>query len=292
MLKIITRIAAIELVRSVALIAAAASAFCLVMLSFHILSLPYSILVGDIPLQDWQVFVLALGLALLPAVFVAKVPSVGAGAFDITLATRRPSQREMDLISKVEAVLQERSSVSEIKFPRIVWRVQDCGELNAFAYAHNRICLTKGLLLKYGDTPSGIERLAGIAAHEIGHLCNWDTRILMFLHYLNLPVNLGIGLANGTLNRIPFVGFLFTAITAILRIPANAAQMLNSSVSRLTEYEADRFAARLMDGVGISEILDDFSEMDERQNDTFSTWLMRSHPPAELRYEEVSKRVS
>ena len=38
MLKIITRIAAIELVRSVALIAAAASAFCLVMLSFNILA--------------------------------------------------------------------------------------------------------------------------------------------------------------------------------------------------------------------------------------------------------------
>ena len=288
-MKTITSVAAIEIVRALALAASTASAFCMVMLSFYILAFPFSLFYGRIPLEDWQVLSMVFGIALLPAVFVAKVPSVAAGNFDVIFAMRRPSQREMDLIGKVEAILRERSAVTGIKLPRIVWRVQDSREPNACAYAHNRIGFTKGLLLQYGDTPSGIERLAGIAAHEVGHLRNWDTRVLMFLHYLNLPINLGIGLANGTVNRIPFFGLLFTAITVVLRIPASTAHLLNNSISRLTEYEADLFAAHLMDGIGVSELLDDFTKMEDRKNDTFSAWLMRTHPPAELRHETVLK---
>ncbi|MHA7777227.1 M48 family metalloprotease [Roseibium sp. M-1] len=292
MLKIVARIAAIEIVRTASLVASAAAAFCIVMLSFNILALPYSLFYGDIPLEAWQVFTLIFGLALLPAFIVVQMPSVAAAKFDIDFATRRPSQREMDLIDKVETMLQESSSATGIKLPRVVWRVRDSGEINAIAYGHDRVGFTKGLLIKYQDEQFGIERLACIAAHEIGHLRNWDTRILMLHHYLNLPINLGIGLANSTINRIPFVGMLFTAITAVLRLPADAAHVLNSSISRLTEYEADRFATRLTKGIGISEILDDFAKMEDQKADTFSAWLIRSHPPAELRQEAVSKQAS
>ncbi len=291
MMKIVARIAAIELVRAVSLTAIAMSAFCMVMLTYCILVIPLSLYLGRIPLEDWQVFSMAFGLAVLPAVFVAKVPSVAAGNFDVIFATRRPSEREKTLIGEVEAVLQARSVATGIRLPRLVWRIQDSGELNAFAYAHNRVVFTKGLLLKYGDTASGIERLSGVIAHEIGHLRNWDTRIQMMQHYLNLPINFGAELANRTLNRIPFVGLLFTAGTTVLCIPAKVAEMLINSISRFTEYEADRFAARLIEGNRLSEILDDFSKMEEQQSDTFSAWIQRSHPPAELRHEAVSKHV-
>lgn len=291
MMKIVARIAAIELIRAVSLVAASVSASGMVMLTYYVLALPLSFYFGRIPLEDWQVLSMAFGLAVLPAVFVTKVPSVAAGNFDVVFATRRPSEREMAVIGEVEAFLQERSVATGIRLPRRVWRIQDSGELNAFAYAHNRVVLTKGLLLKYGDTSSGVERLRGVIAHEIGHLRNWDTRIQMLLHYLNLPISFGAGLANRTLNRVPFVGLLFTAVTIVLCIPAKVAEMLINSISRFTEYEADRFAARLMDGNGLSEVLDDFTKMEEQQRNTLSAWIQRSHPPSELRHEAVSKHV-
>ena len=167
--------------------------------------------------------------------------------------------------------------------------MQDIGEVNAVAYAHNRVCFTKGILHKYGDTDAGIECLAGVAAHELGHLRNWDTRINMFLHYLKLPVNFGIGEANATINRIPCVGLIFTVATVVFRIPCDIAYFLNESTSQLREYQADRFAGRLMNGVGITEFLDDTSNMDQHRSDTFTDWMMRSHPPSELRHDELVK---
>ncbi|KZM47476.1 M48 family metalloprotease [Labrenzia sp. OB1] len=156
----------------------------------------------------------------------------------------------------------------------------------------NRVCFTKGILHKYGDTQAGIERLAGVAAHEIGHLRNWDTRINMLLHYLTLPVTLGIGLANTTINRIPIIGLIFTLATVLFRLPCNIAHFLNGSTSQLREYQADRFAGKLMNGVGISEFLDDISNVSELPGDTFSDWLMRTHPPSELRHDELTKASS
>jgi len=47
-----------------------------------------------------------------------------------------------------------------------------------------------------------------------------------------------------------------------------------------------------MNGVGIGEFLDDISHMDERKGDTFSAWMMRSHPPTELRNDELAKIAS
>ncbi len=219
------------------------------------------------------------------------LPTFAAGAFDIRFSTRRLSQREKELVAKVEAVLEDCAKKSGIKLPKIVWRVQDIGEINAMAYAHNRVCFTKGILHKYGDTQAGIERLAGVAAHEIGHLRNWDTRINMLLHYLTLPVNFGIGLANATINRIPIIGLIFTLATIVFRLPCDIAHFLNGSTSQFQEYQADRFAGKLMNGVGISEFLEDISHMSELPGDKFSDWLMRTHPPTELRHDELTREA-
>ena len=288
-MKPIFRVAIIEVTRLLGLVAAATSAFLLTAFSISLLNIPYSLIYGPLPFEEWQVTAFAVAIAVAPAVFVAYVPSFAASGFDIRLSARRLSQRERNLIAEVEKVLQTQAEETGIKLPQIVWRVQDIGEINAMAYAHNRVCFTKGILHKYGDTQAGIQRLAGVAAHEIGHLRNWDTRIHMFLHYLNLPVNFGIGLANATINRIPIAGLIFTVATVLFRIPCDIAYFLNESTSQLREYQADRFAARLMNGVGISEFLDDLAHQDDLQGDTFTAWVMRSHPPAELRHDELAK---
>ena len=288
-MKPIFRVAVIEVTRLLALVAGATSAFLLTAFSISLLNIPYSLIYGPLPFEEWQVTAFAVAIAVAPAVFVAYVPSFAASGFDIRLSARRLSQREKNLVAKVEEVLLARAEETGIKLPQIVWRVQDIGEINALAYAHNRVCFTKGILHKYGDTQAGIERLAGVAAHEVGHLRNWDTRINMFLHYLNLPVNFGIGLANATINRIPIAGLIFTVATVLFRIPCDIAYFLNESTSRLREYQADRFAARLMNGVGISEFLDELSHQDDLQGDTFTAWMMRSHPPTELRHDELAK---
>ena len=285
------RVAVIEVTRLIALAAGAASAFLLTAFSISLLNVPYSLFYGPLPIEEWLLTAIAAAIAVAPAVFVAYVPSFAASAFDIRFSARRLSQREKELVAKVEAVLVDCAKKSGIKLPKIVWRVQDIGEINAMAYAHNRVCFTKGILHKYGDTQAGIERLAGVAAHEIGHLRNWDTRINMLLHYMTLPVNFGIGLANTTINRIPFIGLLFTLVTVVFRLPCYIAHFLNGSTSQFQEYQADRFAGKLMNGVGISEFLEDISHMSELPGDKFSDWIMRTHPPTELRPDDLTREA-
>ncbi|MES0884315.1 M48 family metalloprotease [Roseibium sp. SCP14] len=291
-MKTIFRVAVIEIARLLSLSSAAVSSFAFAWLSLSLILFPFSLYYGKAPVTDLQGVALTLLIAFGPAVLVAYFPGYAAKAFDIRFGGRRLSEREKEIIGKIEEQLEVCASDSGVKLPQIAWRVQDTGEINAYAYAHNRVCFTKGILHKYSDTQKGIERLAGIAAHEIGHLRNWDTRINMFLHYLSLPVNFGIGLMNNTLSRIPVVGFLSTAVTILLRTPSDIAHLLNESTSQPREYQADRFAAKLMNGVGISEFLDDISHMDERKGDTFSQWMMRSHPPTELRHDELAKAAN
>jgi|GEM_PF-2674820 len=288
-MKPVFRVVAIEGTRLLALTAGAASAFLLTAFSIALINVPYTLFYRPILLEDWQFFAVSLAIAVAPAVFVAHIPSFAAGAFDIRFSTRRLSQREKELVAKVEAVLEDCAKKSGIKLPGIVWRVQDSGEINAMAYAHNRVCFTKGILHKYGDTQAGIERLAGVAAHEIGHLRNWDTRINMLLHYLTLPVNVGIGLADTTINRIPIIGLIFTLVTVVFRLPCDIAHFLNGSTSQFQEYQADRFAGKLMNGVGISEFLEDISHLSQLPGDKFSDWIMRTHPPTELRRDELTR---
>lgn len=288
-MKPISRVVVIEVTRLLALAAGATSAFLLTAFSVALVGAVYQLFYGRITVPEWQLVLFDLALALAPAVFVTYVPSLAASGFDIRFSARRLSQREKKLVAEVEKVLQARAKETGIKLPQVVWRVQDIGEINAFAYAHNRVCFTKGILHNYGDTQAGIERLAGVAAHEIGHLRNWDTRINMFLHYLHLPVNFGIGLANATINRFPFIGLISTVVTTVFRIPHDIAYFLNESTSQLREYQANRFAARLMNGVGISEFLDDLTHQYDLQGDTFTAWMIRSHPPTELRHDELAK---
>ncbi|TYC63963.1 M48 family metalloprotease [Rhodobacterales bacterium] len=290
-MKILLRVAIIEAVRALTLLFAAVSAFFMTTLAINILNVPYTLLYGDNGLSDLQGISICLSLALLPAVFVAYFPSFAASAFDVRSATRRLSQRETELIKKIEEKLSESAAKAKIKLPVIVWRVQDTGEFNAWAYAHNRVCFTKGILHKYGDTPKGIERLAGIAAHEIGHLRHWDTRILMFVHYLGLPVSFGIHLANATVNRIPFIGLISTVVTIIFRIPLDIAHILSGSTSQLQEYQADRFAAKLMNGVGVADELDDMTHREEVKRMTYAEWALRTHPPSELRHDELTRQA-
>ncbi|CTQ47248.1 hypothetical protein LAL4801_05710 [Roseibium aggregatum] len=111
----------------------------------------------------------------------------------------------------------------------------------------------------------------------------------MLLHYLTLPVNFGIGLANTTINRIPIFGLIFTLATVVFRLPSDIAHFLNGSTSQLQEYQADRFAGKLMNGVGILEFLDDISHLNQKPGDKFCDWITRSHPAIELRHDELTR---
>ncbi|MEM9630850.1 MAG: hypothetical protein AAGA50_05975 [Pseudomonadota bacterium] len=79
-----------------------------------------------------------------------------------------------------------------------------------------------------------------------------------------------------TLSRIPVVGFHSAAVATLRHVPFDTADLLNASASQPREYRANRFDAWLMS-----------VHMDERKGGTFSNWMMRSHPPTELRHDEL-----
>ncbi|MCV0424138.1 MAG: M48 family metalloprotease [Roseibium sp.] len=283
------RVTIIEIVRLLSLSSAAVSSFLFGAFAHSLILTPFSIYYGDLGISNLEGVAISMIIAFGPTVMVVYVPEIAAKAFDIRFGGRRLSQLEMEIVRKIEQQLQTCAETPSVKLPQVAWRVQDTGEINAYAYAHNRVCYTKGILHKYSDTQAGIERLAGIAAHEIGHLRHWDTHTNMFLHYMTMPVNFGGPLANNTISRIPIAGLISTVATILFRIPCDIAQLLNESTSQLREYQADRFACKLMNGIGISGFLDDINHLDERKGDTFTQWMLRSHPPIELRHDELAR---
>jgi heat shock protein HtpX len=122
--------------------------------------------------------------------------------------------------------------------------ISDNPQPNAFATgrspSHAAVCVTSGLLAKVNN-----EELAGVIAHELGHVKNHDT--------LTMTLTAVIAGAIGMLahfaffmggerrnNPLGLVGMLLVMLLAPI-----AALLVQTAISRSREYEADKAGAEL-----------------------------------------------
>ncbi|HLI10257.1 MAG TPA: zinc metalloprotease HtpX [Alphaproteobacteria bacterium] len=156
--------------------------------------------------------------------------------------------REVDRASTpgLYGIVEQLADRAEIPMPRIY--IVDQDQPNAFATGrdprHAAVCVTTGLL----DT-IGQQELAGVLAHEIGHIKHRDTLTMTITATIAGAIGM---LANFALffgafgrnderdNPLGIVGTILVAVLAPI-----AATLVQLAISRSREYDADRAGAEI-----------------------------------------------
>src|SRR5512145_1309531 len=203
-------------------------------------------------------------LALLTGIFVAMGALVGgvAGmviAFLIALAMNAFSLWQSDRLvlrmygaEEVDAqsggqfyeIVRDLAARAQLPMPRVY--IMNNPQPNAFATGRNpqnaAVCASTGLIEMLSP-----EEVAGVMAHELAHIKNYDTltmavaatiggAVSMLAQYLQFGALFGGNRDNG--NPLGWIGVIAAIIVAPL-----AAMLVQMAVSRSREYQADRLGA-------------------------------------------------
>jgi heat shock protein HtpX len=200
-------------------------------------------------------------LALLTGIFVAMGALVGGVpgmliAFLIALAMNAFSLWQSDKLvlrmygaEEVDAqsggqyyeIVRDLAARAELPMPRVY--IMNSPQPNAFATGRNpqnaAVCASTGLIEAMSP-----EELAGVMAHELAHIKNYDTltmavaatiggAVSMLAQYLQFGALFGGNRENN--GPLGWIGIIVTIIVAPM-----AAMLVQMAVSRSREYQADR----------------------------------------------------
>ena len=154
--------------------------------------------------------------------------------------------REVDEQSAPEfyGLIRDLAARANLPMPRVY--IADNPQPNAFATGRNpehaAVCATSGLLQMLNR-----DEIAGVMAHELGHVRNRDTLTMTVTATLAGAVamlaNFGLffgGFGGNRNNPLGFVGVLVAALVAPF-----AAMIVQMAISRTREYSADRAGAEI-----------------------------------------------
>ncbi len=161
------------------------------------------------------------------------------------MVLRMYGAREVDARSAPELydLVRQLASAAGLPMPRVY--VMENPQPNAFATGRNpqnaAVAVTTGLLQTVDK-----QELAGVIAHELGHIKNRDTLLMTITATIagaiSMLANFGfvLGGRSNSNNNIGFVGTLALVILGPL-----AAGLVQMAISRTREYEADREGAEI-----------------------------------------------
>ncbi len=154
--------------------------------------------------------------------------------------------REVDERTAPEfyGLVRELAARAGLPMPRVF--IADNPQPNAFATGRNpehaAVCATSGLLSMLSR-----DEIAGVMAHELGHVRNRDTLTMTITATIagavSMLANFGLffgGFGNNRNNPFGIVGVLIAAIVAPI-----AALLVQMAISRTREYSADRAGAEI-----------------------------------------------
>ena len=143
-------------------------------------------------------------------------------------------------------IVRQLAGQAGLPMPRVC--IVDNPQPNAFATGrdpeHAAVCVTSGLLRQVSN-----EELAGVLAHELGHVKNRDTLTMTLTATIagavsmlaNFAFFLGaFGGGNNRNNPLGFVGVILVSLLAPV-----AAMLVQMAISRTREFEADRMGAEI-----------------------------------------------
>ena len=139
-------------------------------------------------------------------------------------------------------IVRQLARAAGLPMPRVC--IVENDQPNAFATGrdpqHAAVCATTGLINRVGD-----EELAGVLAHELGHVRNRDTLTMTITASIagavSMLANFAFFLGGGRRNNpLGMVGVLLVSILAPV-----AALLVQAAISRTREFEADKASAEI-----------------------------------------------
>jgi heat shock protein HtpX len=137
-------------------------------------------------------------------------------------------------------IVQRLAAQARLPMPKVF--ISDNPQPNAFATGrsptHAAVCVTSGLLAKVNN-----EELAGVLAHELGHVRNRDTLTMTITAVIAGAIGMLANFAffmGGRRNPLGLIGVLLVTLLAPI-----AALLVQSAISRSREFEADKAGAEL-----------------------------------------------
>jgi heat shock protein HtpX len=138
-------------------------------------------------------------------------------------------------------IVERLSGSARLPMPKVF--ISENPQPNAFATGRNpdhaAVCVTSGLLAKVSK-----EELAGVIAHELGHVRNRDTLTMtitaVIAGAIGMLANMAFWMGGGARRNNPlgFVGMLLVMLVAPI-----AAMLVQAAISRSREFEADKAGA-------------------------------------------------
>jgi len=188
-----------------------------------------------------------ISLAIVAGFLLLAVSPVGEAYFSFMAGMRDPSADEAFYLMPIFTEVLTSANYGEVKI-----KVRNMAQPNAWACGHNTICLTTGLI-----SQATRRELFGVVAHEVGHLVNGDSMIMLIAAVLN---SVGTWATIAIAAIILFFGQFLDAmvpgwkwvvlleVSIIKGIAWCAFKILDLVMlytCRQQEYAADKFAAKV-----------------------------------------------
>ncbi len=201
-------------------------------------------------------------MALLTGLFLAVGAVIGGGtgvmiAFVLALATNlfaywnsdkvllsMYGARQVDAVSEpgLYGLVQRLAAEAKLPMPKVY--ITENPQPNAFATGrdpdHAAVCVTTGLLAQVNQ-----EELAGVLAHELGHVKHRDTltmtMVAVMAGAISMLANMAFFMGGDRRNNpLGLAGMLLVTLLAPV-----AAILVQAAISRSREFEADRAGAEI-----------------------------------------------
>lgn len=253
----------------------------------------------------WACGALAFGMVCGLA-FLFHSP-LGQWFLRLTAGARAPIEREEQYLNPVIEQVQAAIQVSHGLLPLALQiRVTDDPTPDAFAIGRNTLVVSRALY----ETATE-EELAGVIAHELGHLQAGDSNklgIALGVSVITLSVAFVAGLVVsfaslvGKLSPKHEGGVFFLAASLLAMILSasflvlvwvgnGVLKLAMLMVGRRQEYQADAFAVQAGFGAGLLSFLEKAKHFEWSSKQSLMVKLYATHPPVMLRIGEIEKQI-
>ncbi len=190
-------------------------------------------------------------------------------------------EKSTELVDPALAEMSQKMAKA-LDLPRIKVHIYEVAPVNGLAAPDGRIFITRGFYNKFRSGDVSAEELAGVIAHELGHVALGHSRRRMIDFSGQNAMRAALGMILGRL--IPGIG---------VWIANMVASLLAARLSRADEYEADAYAAALLTkaGIGVAPQISLFNKLEaltQSNHGTAPAWLL-SHPKTDERIAALSR---
>ena len=246
------------------------------------------------PTPENIVIGLSLFTVIVPCFFYRTEPMQALTFW--MMGARKAKDKDLIKIKEAMQVVCQQEGTSIDKYKLYVHK--DEKALNACAFGSKRIMVTAPLLASVNT-----RQLAGILAHEAGHIRHGDTRILSFTACMSFFGEMSVNILGGIMyvlswfTWIPILNlgiaaFDFVESTLIMLITYLVIKPVDFIVLfffRRDEYNADRYACELGLSTEIYEGLSIITRDDWKLG--FFDGLWSTHPAAKKRLARIQKYI-